>query len=378
MTGLRLWNHGGRGPGRRGRRTPLLLVVPLVASLAMTWSVLPAQALPSAGQSTSTELDADAGSDPTEGTEPEVDPTTPGPTTETDPEDTDSTGSTEVERRRGKRSVIKIATFNAAAFQSNKRAVRDVRRLAHSGIDVMGLQEMASAKRRKRVHDQLVGCRGCPWAAHVPGGGAVRASTPIYWKREQYKLMKRGAVFVTPPTRVGRPGAGPARMNAKYITFVRLRDRGTGRTLWVLNNHAVPSVQGKNGGANKARPARLRLYKKHMIKLQRLVRECTRKGGLVFAIGDFNVNFRTDRRTRTHRFPSYRLGRVGLRNSYGVLGEPALGSHSLRGGRSTRLIDHVWFTPRRTLTPTHQRVMRGYSSDHRPVKVSFKSRAGRR
>ena len=365
MTGLRLCHLRGRGPSKRARRTPLRLAVPLVASLAMAWSVLPAHAVPSAGQSTTTELDADA--DPS-----------PGLEAETDPEVTDTTGTTAVERRRGKRSVIKIATFNAAAFQSNKRAVRDVRRLARAGIDVMGLQEMASAKRRKRVHDTLVGCRGCPWAQHVPGGGAVRASTPIYWKREQYKLMKRGAVFVSPPTRVGSAGAGPARMNAKYISFVRLRDRGTGRTLWVLNNHAVPSVQGRNGGANKSRPARLRLYKKHMIKLQKLVRECTRKGGLVFAIGDFNVNFRTDRRQRTHRFPSYRLGRVGLRNSYGALGEPALGTHSLRGGRSTRLIDHVWFTPRRTLTPTHQRLLRGYGSDHRPVKVSFKSRAGRR
>ncbi len=341
-----------------GRRTALVVAAPLAVALAMACTVLPASAVPSAEPS----------SEPS--SEPAVEPS-PG-----DPGVTGDDTTDDSDRRRGKRSMIKIATLNTAAFQSRARAVDDVRRLARSGVDVMGLQEMASAKRRSLVDRQLVSCRGCRWASHVPAG-STRASTPIYWKREQYKLLKRGSVFVTPPTRVGNDGAGPARLNAKYITWVRLRDRVTGRKLWVLNNHAVPSVQGRNGGPDKSHPERLRLYKKHMVKLQALVQACTRKGGLVFVVGDFNVNFRTDRRTRAHRFPTYRLSRVGLRNSYGPLGEPAGGTHSLRSGKSTRLIDHVWFAPRDALEPRRLRVLRGYNSDHRPLVVKFESRRGR-
>jgi endonuclease/exonuclease/phosphatase family metal-dependent hydrolase len=354
-----------RSPRRRsrpsGRRTALVVAAPLAVALAMALTVLPASALPS--EEPTAEPTAEPSS---ENADVAGDGTTDGTTDAT----------TDASDRRAKRSMIKIATLNTAAFQSRSRAVDDVRRLARSGVDVMGLQEMASAKRRSQVNRKLVSCRGCRWASYVPAG-STRASTPIYWKRKQYKLLKRGSVFVTPPTRVGSHGAGPARLNAKYITWVRLRDRATGRKLWVLNNHAVPSVQGRRGGHDKSHPERLRLYKKHMIKLQDRVQACTRKGGLVFVIGDFNVNYRTDRRTRAHRFPSYRLGRVGLRNSYGPLGEPAGGSHSLRSGKSTRLIDHVWFAPRKALEPRRLKLLRGYNSDHRPLVVKFESRRGR-
>lgn len=369
MTRVRRNVRCGRRPS--GRRAALLAAIPSVVALTMTCAVLPASALPGdAEPAPSGQTDGGAATTPTPAAAP-----APTPSSD-DPDVSDEDVSDASERRRAKRSMIKIATLNTAAFQPRARAVDDVRRLARSGVDVMGLQEMASAKRRSQVDRQLVSCRGCRWASYVPAG-STRASTPIYWKRTQYKLLRRGSVLVTPPTRVGSQGAGPARLNAKYITWVRLQDRATGRTLWVLNNHAVPSVQGRRGGPDKRQPERLRLYKQHMIKLQARVQAFTRKGGLVFVIGDFNVNFRTDRRTRSHRFPTYRLGRVGLRNSYGPLGEPAIGTHVVRSGKSRRLIDHVWFAPRDSLEPRRLRLLRGYSSDHRPVVVKFELRRGR-
>src|SRR5689334_2531983 len=115
MTGGRAWNPRGRAPGDRTRRALLLLVVPMVASLAMTWSVLPAHAVPSAGQSATTDLESDADTEPgtpsdlESGVDPDLDPDTPGTTVPEDPEVTEPT--LEAERRGPRRSVIKIATY---------------------------------------------------------------------------------------------------------------------------------------------------------------------------------------------------------------------------------------------------------------------------
>jgi endonuclease/exonuclease/phosphatase (EEP) superfamily protein YafD len=144
----------------------------------------------------------------------------------------------------------------------------------------------------------------------------------------------------------------------------------------VLNNHTVPSVQGKGGGPNYELPKRLKLYRKHMAGVQRLVRHITKRypWGLVFVVGDLNVNYRRDRVVAPSIFPYRRLGNVGLCASYRVLGEPRRGTHVLASGNDTRLIDHIYFKPRRSLVPSRQRIMTGLASDHRPLLVTFKLR----
>jgi Endonuclease/Exonuclease/phosphatase family len=264
-------------------------------------------------------------------------------------------------------STVQITTYNAAAATKTETAVADIVRLA-AVSDVMALQEMGSAKRRSAVAESLVNCETCSFDAYMPLP-AVPGSTPILWNSERFRFKSSGTRQVSKDTFVGKAGAGPSTMRAKYINYVLLKDRQTKRNFYVLNNHAVPSVQGDGGRANRKYPKRLALYRQHMDGLKELVAELQANGRSVFVTGDLNVNYRRDRIVQDRLFPYYNLGRVGLQASHAALGEPMIGTHSL--GSGSRLIDYVFYPRDKAVVPLTQEVLTGYSSDHRPLTVGF-------
>jgi endonuclease/exonuclease/phosphatase family metal-dependent hydrolase len=274
-------------------------------------------------------------------------------------------------QRPRRAAAIEIATYNVASTLRTRRAVRDVKQLAASGVDIVALQEMANPARRARVRAALVTCARCHFRAHMPRR-AVQGSTPILYRAHRFRLEGSGTRRVARATRVGAHGAGPARVRARYVNWVRVRDEVSGRALVILNNHAIPSVQGHKGAPDKKARGRLEVYRRHMHGLQRMVTRFKRAGAKVFVTGDLNVNYRTDRRVAARPFPYHRLGAVGMRASYEALGEPRAGTHVLRSGNDRRLIDYVYFLPRRSVRPVQQSILRGYASDHRPLVVGFR------
>jgi endonuclease/exonuclease/phosphatase (EEP) superfamily protein YafD len=267
-------------------------------------------------------------------------------------------------------STVRIATYNTAAATKTKRAVADIQRLA-AVSDVVTLQEMGSWERRTAVASSLVDCETCTFDGFIPVA-AVPGSTPILWSSERFRLKESGTRQVTEDTFVGRAGAGPSTLRAKYINYVLLRDRATGVKFYVLNNHAVPTVQGNGGGANRQHPKRLALYRQHMEGLKALVTEFAAPNRAVFVTGDLNVNYRRDRIVQDRLFPYYNLGQVDVHASHEALGEPKIGTHVLGSGNSTRLIDYVSYLRHKAVVPVRQQVMTGYSSDHRPLVVDFR------
>ncbi len=267
------------------------------------------------------------------------------------------------------RQTVRISTYNIEHGLSAEAAVADVQDLA-ADSDIVTLQEMSSGTRRRGVVETLLNCTMCPFEGYLPTP-AVPGGTPILYRWERFRLEGTGTVQVSEDTFVGPAGAGPSTLRARYINLVRLRERATGRSLYVLNNHAVPTVQGRGGGPNDNHPARLALYGQHMSGLTSLVSELKADGSLVFVTGDFNVNYRRDRVIKAPLFPYARLGALGVGASYEALGEPALGTHGLGRGRAGRLIDYVWYLRHDAVTPVAQRVLSGYESDHRPLVVTF-------
>lgn len=267
-------------------------------------------------------------------------------------------------------SHVKVATYNTSAQLGVEQAVADVTRLADQA-DIVTLQEMSSLKRRNAVRAKLVDCSMCPFEAYIPED-AVQGGTPILYRWEKFRVEGSGTTKVSDATYVGPRGAGPSTLRAKYVNWVQLRDRTTGRDVYVLNNHAVPSVQGKGGAPNRRMKARLRLYRQHMAGLRTLITEFKTGGGVVFVTGDLNVNFRTDRKVQAKMFPYSRMKALGLRASFDSLGEPSGGTHVLRSGYSSRLIDYVYAsTSSPGVTAVDQRILGGYSSDHRPVVATY-------
>jgi endonuclease/exonuclease/phosphatase (EEP) superfamily protein YafD len=270
---------------------------------------------------------------------------------------------------------VRMVTYNIRSKLHDRPVVADLRRLARGGADVLALQEMGSAKRRQAVREALVECRRCGWGAFMPQE-APRGATPILFRTDVLHLVEARSRLATEPAMVGAGGAGPRRMTAKYVNWVHLRVRGTDRDVYVVNNHTVPSVQARNGKPNQKYPRRVSLYREHMHVLGKVVQRLSRDGA-VFVTGDFNVNYRRDRVVRARIFPYHVLGSRGLRASYAPLGMPRRGTHARANGGDTRLIDYVYFSPRGWLTPRRQAVLKGFSSDHRPLSVTFQVKPAR-
>ncbi len=266
-------------------------------------------------------------------------------------------------------STVRIATYNSAAGVKTAKAVADIERLAATS-DVVALQEMGSWARRTAVAASLVDCETCAFDAYMPIA-AVPGSTPIIWNSERFRLKESGTRQVTEDTYVGKAGAGPSTLRAKYINYVLLRDRATGVKFYVLNNHAVPTVQGTGGGSNRRYPERLDLYRQHMEGLKALIAEFAAPNRAVFVTGDLNVNYRRDRIVQDRIFPYYNLRQVDVHASHEALGEPRIGTHQLRSGNDSRLIDYVYYMSHKAVVPANQQVLTGYSSDHRPLLVGF-------
>ena len=267
---------------------------------------------------------------------------------------------------------VRMVTYNIRSKLHHRPVLADLRRLARSGTDVVALQEMGSATRRAAVRRALVDCNRCAWDAFMPQE-APRGATPILYRTDVLRFVDAHSRLATEAADVGRSGAGPRRMSAKYVNWVHLRVRATGRDLYVVNNHTVPTVQGRDGKPNERYPRRVALYRAHMKVLAKVVDRLTGDGA-VFVTGDLNVNYRRDRVVQAAAFPYHVLGRLGLRASYAPLGMPPIGTHVRPNGGDTRLIDYVYFTPHRWLVPRRQAVLREFSSDHRPLSVTFQVR----
>jgi endonuclease/exonuclease/phosphatase (EEP) superfamily protein YafD len=267
-------------------------------------------------------------------------------------------------------SSFSVVTYNVRHALSDATAAADLQKLAASGVDVMGLQEMGSGTRRAAVRNLIVDCDTCAFRAAWPNGTG-QAEVPILFRDSVFSLVSKGTEKISDATYVGPRGAGPSRMAPKYLNYAELQHRDTGQIVYVINNHTVPSVQGPNGGPNQANAARLRLYRMHMQHLRDMISRFKAMGAAVVTTGDFNVNYRRDVTLQSKMFPYYNMKQIGVYASYRTLGMPARGTQNNRNGINTRIIDYVSALDSPVLKATAQEIMSGYRSDHRPVRVSY-------
>ena len=268
--------------------------------------------------------------------------------------------------------TVRIASYNAGAMVSTHGTVADVKALIDEGADVIALQETSSWAKRVKIRDKYVDCETCVYKAWIPVP-AVPGGQPILYRSDKFELLGYGALQVTQDTYVGPRGAGPSTIRAKYITWVRLRSLATKRQAYVLNNHAVPTVQRGDGTPNTRLAKRLAIYGKHMAGLTAFINEIkSTTGGAVFVVGDLNVNYRTDRAIAPEIFPYHTLSELDLEATYEPLGMPEHGTHVLPNGFDKRLIDYGYFLHRRFVSPTAQAIPQGLHSDHRPLVVDYR------
>jgi endonuclease/exonuclease/phosphatase family metal-dependent hydrolase len=281
------------------------------------------------------------------------------------------TGADAAVKKAGKRTTptyFSIVSLNTAYPLPKAAALSDLQKLVDSRIGVIGLQEMMGRDRRMTAKERFVDCDTCIYDGYIPTRN-TEGATPILWKTPRFSLVEAGSEQVTDDWYVGSAGAGPSTFQEKFVTWVKLRERTTGRMFYVMNTHFIPTVQGPDGYPNKRYPERLAQYRQHMAGLQALVTEKQQTGLPVFVTGDFNVNYRRDKVTRPDMFPYASLGEVGIRASYAAAGEPATGTHD--GGNGTRLIDYVNYSVTPKVSVVRNTLLFGYNSDHRPIVGTF-------
>jgi exonuclease III len=259
---------------------------------------------------------------------------------------------------------VRVVTYNVEGGLAASTTAADLRKIVSaSAPDVITLQEMGSPAKRAAVLSALVNCSTCRYDAFMPSTPEQNA-TPILFRWDTFRLEGTGTKQVSEKTYVGPAGSGPSTLKAKFINYVALRQRSTGRLLYVLNNHAVPSAMAPDGHPNDL-TVRVQLYRQHMAGLRDLVTQLKATGAGVVVTGDFNVNYRRDSVVQDRTFPYYNFGLVGLRASYRDLGQPSAGTNG------TRLIDYVATVRTGSIAPTGQRVLTGYHSDHNPLQVDL-------
>jgi endonuclease/exonuclease/phosphatase family metal-dependent hydrolase len=267
--------------------------------------------------------------------------------------------------------TIRIASYNAGAMVKVKGSVRDVQGLIDDGVDVIALQEFSSGQKRAAVRADFLDCETCLYDGYMPAE-AVPGGQPILYRSDKFTLLDAGMVQVSKDTYVGPRGAGPSTLRAKWITWVRLKTIATNRQIYVLNNHAVPTVQRGDGSPNARLPKRVKLYGQHMAGLQALITQIqSTTGGAIYVVGDLNVNYRTDSVLAPEVFPYANLTAVGMTATYATLGMPEHGTHVLPSGFDKRLIDYGYYQPRRWVTPSAQNILEGFRSDHRPLVMDY-------
>lgn len=255
-----------------------------------------------------------------------------------------------------------VATFNVLKYRAARKVRRDMLRLSRRrDISVIGWQE---AEGRRSV---LARMRGRGWQTMRFRGPA--AELPISWRTREFTLvsaaqhrMHRGRHRVTHP------------FPARYVTRVTLRHKVTGRTMTVLNTHVNHRTTQPRHPGRWRRGVNAALARRHLAQLARMW--LNSPGRYVVGTGDFNIDYRADRKRRPRGGPARAFHGRAVANwaALGTRGVP----RTIRSRGSRRLYDTVYASHRSVasgwLRFTGQRVLRRYRSDHLPVVVRFRLR----
>ena len=123
----------------------------------------------------------------------------------------------------GARITVSVATWNTLYTNPAARVISGIRSIG-AGADVIGLQELSSAAKRRQVAAGI----SDEWAMYA--GGNANNTTPIVWRRSSFDLIAYGAVEASGLVRI-EPGASGTAIGPRWITWVQLRQKSTGGVL---------------------------------------------------------------------------------------------------------------------------------------------------
>ena len=262
-------------------------------------------------------------------------------------------------------TAITVASWNT--LFSNKSPLANGAKSIGAKADVIGFQEVhwADKTHAYSLRDNFI-CNSCQFEGYMDSykqnsSGSRPASLTIAWKKSRFSRV--GSGYKSVYSKEAADGEG----SAKWITWVKLKDKKTADSFYVVNTHTVASIESK--GEPNSDKDRVALYKKHMDVLTTFLKGLQRENIPIIVLGDFNVNYRYDKSAKYKDFPYTRLGQIGFRSNWDLLNLSGISSSASTHGSGSRLIDYGWlWGPDAKAVSTS--IGSKYGSDHHAVYFS--------
>lgn len=262
-------------------------------------------------------------------------------------------------------TAITAASWNT--LFSNKSPLANGAKSIGAKADVIGFQEVhwADKTRRYSLLDNFI-CASCQFDGYMDSykrnsSGSRPASLTIAWKKSRFSRVSSGYKSVYSAAEADGEGS------AKWITWVKLKDKKTNDAFYVVNTHTVAGIESR--GKPNSDKDRVALYKKHMDTLTAFLKGIQRENLPIIVLGDFNVNYRYDKTAKYKDFPYARLGQIGFRSNWDLLNLSGISSSASTHGSGSRLIDYGWlWGPDAKAVSTS--IGSKYGSDHHAVYFS--------
>ncbi len=262
-------------------------------------------------------------------------------------------------------TAITVASWNT--LFSNKTPLATGAKSIGAKADVIGFQEVhwVDKTHMYSLRDNFI-CNSCQFDGYMDSykqtsSGSRPASLTIAWKKSRFSEINSGYKSVY--SKDAADGEG----SSKWITWVKLKDKKTADSFYVVNTHTVASIESK--GKPNSDKDRVALYKKHMDVLTSFLKSLQRENIPIIVLGDFNVNYRYDKTAKYKDFPYVRLGQLGFRSNWDLLNLSGIAASASTHGSGSRLIDYAWlWGPDAKAVATS--IGSKYGSDHHTVYFS--------
>jgi len=254
-------------------------------------------------------------------------------------------------------TTITVASWNG--MKDNKNNIAGEAKSILGSANVVGLQEVHTAAQRNNIQKLITSNKyAVSPKAHSGNTNADGVeSYPIIWREKEFSRVDEGGTGKVSPALSG--------LRARYITWVKLKQRVTGKQFYVVNTHMVRDVDA-SGSLTKAKKFQdnVDAYKGHMAKLVGLLEKLQKDKLPIFVTGDFAMDYRKDAGT-VSIFPKAALGAIGVKSNWQLTNLQGIAPNAETYGGGSRLIDYVFAW---NVTPKNTSIGKSkHGSDHRPV-----------